>query len=145
MSKVFDVAQYILSKTGRIQTWKLQKLIYYAQAWSLAWDNKPLFDDPIYAWAGGPCCETLYKYHRRLWYIFKIRGVKTNNLTKEEKDTIGAIVKYYNKFGLQELTDIVCREPPFIKARGNLCPVVRGNSEISHTLMLNHYKGFVDK
>ena len=37
MGTVFDVAKYILSKTGSITTWKLQKLCYYSQAWALAW------------------------------------------------------------------------------------------------------------
>ena len=39
MASVRDVAQYVLSKTGKITTWKLQKLIYHAQAWRLVWDE----------------------------------------------------------------------------------------------------------
>ena len=30
---------------------KLQKLVYYSQAWSLIWDEKPLFEEEIEAWA----------------------------------------------------------------------------------------------
>lgn len=43
MATVFDVAQYILEKTGKISTMKLQKLCYYSQAWALAWTEDPLF------------------------------------------------------------------------------------------------------
>ena len=43
MANVFDVAQYILKKSGTLTTMKLQKLLYYSQAWSLAWDGVPLF------------------------------------------------------------------------------------------------------
>ena len=32
MATVFDVAKYILKKQGKMSTWKLQKLCYYAQA-----------------------------------------------------------------------------------------------------------------
>ena len=39
--QVFDVAAYILQKTGSMTTMKLQKLVYYSQAWSLVWDEKP--------------------------------------------------------------------------------------------------------
>ena len=40
---VFDVAKYILTKQGMMSTWKLQKLCYYAQAWSLAWTGENPF------------------------------------------------------------------------------------------------------
>lgn len=39
VAAVFDVAKYILEKQGRMSTWKLQKLCYYSQAWSLAWTD----------------------------------------------------------------------------------------------------------
>jgi uncharacterized phage-associated protein len=44
MANVHDVAAYILEKVGEpISTMKLQKLVYYSQAWHLAWDEEPLF------------------------------------------------------------------------------------------------------
>ena len=60
MATVFDVAFYILDKLGDMSTMKLQKLCYYAQAWSLAWDGFPLFDEEFQAWANGPVCRELY-------------------------------------------------------------------------------------
>ena len=36
-----------------ISNLKLQKLLYYAQAWYLALYDVPLFDDPIEAWVHG--------------------------------------------------------------------------------------------
>ena len=39
MATIFDVASYILSKQGPMTTMKLEKLCYYAQAWSLVWDE----------------------------------------------------------------------------------------------------------
>lgn len=44
-----DVAAAILERTGPLDTFKLQKLVYYAQAWHLVWDNEPLFEEPIEA------------------------------------------------------------------------------------------------
>ena len=43
MRSVYDVAAYILQKSGELTTWKLQKLVYYSQAWSLVWDERALF------------------------------------------------------------------------------------------------------
>ena len=48
-SSNYFMIPYILEKKGRMTTMKLQKLIYYAQAWSLVWDERPLFDEKIEA------------------------------------------------------------------------------------------------
>lgn len=42
-------------------TMKLEKLTYYCQAWSLAWDDVPLFDEEFEAWANGPVCPQLFE------------------------------------------------------------------------------------
>ena len=39
---VLDVAQYIRGEAEKLTSWKLHKLCYYAQAWSLVWDDEPL-------------------------------------------------------------------------------------------------------
>jgi uncharacterized phage-associated protein len=61
---VFDVAAYILEKQPKkhpITAWKLQKLIYYCQAWSLVWDEQSIFKEKILAWANGPIyCIRVY-------------------------------------------------------------------------------------
>ena len=56
---VFDVVDYILNKLGKMSVLKLQKLVYYSQAWSLVWDEKQLFDEEIQAWANGPIIKDL--------------------------------------------------------------------------------------
>lgn len=35
MASVFDVAAYVLEKMGPMSAMKLQKLVYYSQAWAL--------------------------------------------------------------------------------------------------------------
>jgi uncharacterized phage-associated protein len=56
---VYDVAKYILVRQGEMTTFKLHKLLYYSQAWSLVWDDAPLFSDDFYAWANGPVLPLL--------------------------------------------------------------------------------------
>lgn len=41
LASVFQVARYILNHTGGMTTMKLEKLVYYCHAWSLAWDGVP--------------------------------------------------------------------------------------------------------
>ena len=60
---VFDVACYIMSKVKQCTTMKLQKLLYYCQAWYLVWNERPLFRENIEAWANGPVIRELYNFH----------------------------------------------------------------------------------
>ncbi len=65
MHSVIDVANYFLSLVNEdqgegITNMKMQKLVYYAQGFSLAMLNKPLFEEPIEAWQYGPVVPTLY-------------------------------------------------------------------------------------
>ena len=69
MATVFDVAKYILRKCGRISTWKLEKLCYYSQAWTMAWDEIPLFNEDFEAWANGPVCPEFFKEHKGMFSI----------------------------------------------------------------------------
>ena len=59
-----DVAAYILKRAGAMSTMKLQKLVYYSQAWSLVWDEEALFKDKICAWANGPVVPALFAAHK---------------------------------------------------------------------------------
>ena len=38
--QAIDVADYILQEHGAMSAMKLQKLVYYAQAWHLVWEDK---------------------------------------------------------------------------------------------------------
>ena len=43
---------------------KLQRLCYYAQAWSLVWDGAPLYAESVRAWRDGPAIRVLFQAHR---------------------------------------------------------------------------------
>lgn len=64
MANVFDVAKYILEKQGEMTAMKLQKLVYYSQAWHAVWEEKLLFKNQIEAWINGPVAPSLYELHR---------------------------------------------------------------------------------
>lgn len=59
MVGVFDVAEYVLSEVGYVSTMKLQKLVFYSQAYSLVALDEPLFSDDFEAWVNGPVCPPL--------------------------------------------------------------------------------------
>jgi len=96
MATAHDVAAYILNKQGELPAMKLQKLVYYAQAWSLVWDEEPLFNDRIEAWANGPVVKTLYDSHRGQFKVSTILG-NPDNLTVSQLDTINKVLGFYTR------------------------------------------------
>ncbi|MDP9356561.1 MAG: DUF4065 domain-containing protein [Chloroflexota bacterium] len=60
-----DVARYFLGLAtddgDLITNLKMQKLVYYAYAWTLVRNGQKLFDEPIQAWANGPVIPSLYQ------------------------------------------------------------------------------------
>lgn len=140
MATVFDVAAYILQKQGKMSAMKLQKLVYYAQAWSLVWDDAPIFKGRIEAWANGPVSPKLYQAHRGSFIVSRadIEGDPTA-LTKSEKATVDAILEFYGDKSSQWLSDLTHAEKPWVEARDGLEPGERGEREISHAAMAEYY------
>jgi len=99
---VYDVAKYILDKLGMITTMKLQKLVYYSQAWSLVWDEAPLYEEEIQAWSNGPVIPKLYYYHRGNYYITNLPLGKLTALTSSIPSWLGNrfenLISYLNTF-----------------------------------------------
>lgn len=139
MATAHDVAAYILSKTGEITAMKLQKLVYYSQAWSLVWDEEPLFEERIEAWVNGPVVPDLYKRHRGLFKVSSWPGGDPGKLTDSQRQTIDAVLGYYGDKSSQWLSDLTHREAPWIEARRGLDPGDPGNREIGHAALAEYY------
>ena len=80
---------YVLKKQGPMTTWKLHKLLYYIQAWSLVWDDDVMFDDEIEAWSYGPVVASLYPLHKGMYKLstetFKEQVDKLKKILFEHK------------------------------------------------------------
>ncbi len=48
-------------KEGSITNLKLNKLLYFAQGWSLVRNGRPLFEEDILAWQFGPIVQSVYR------------------------------------------------------------------------------------
>jgi uncharacterized phage-associated protein len=143
MAKVDDVAAAILNRTGPISTWKLQKLVYYAQAWHLVWEDRPLFDDAIEAWANGPVVPTLYAKHRGQYTIATWPTGDPDGLDDGEGTTIDAVLGFYGEKTGQLLSMLTHQERPWLEAREGLAPGERGSAVITHDAMADYYGGLI--
>lgn len=133
-----DVADYILDKHGPMTAMKLQKLVYYSQAWSLVWDEEPLFTQAIEAWANGPVVRELYQAHRGQFQVSSVGGDATR-LKKIQRETVDAVLAEYGDKSSQWLSDLTHREDPWRDAREGVSDGVRSDREITHAAMAEYY------
>lgn len=137
---VFDIVSYILSRTGAISAMKLQKLVYYSQAWSLVWDDEPLFSSEIEAWVGGPVVPVLYQAHKGK-FVVSINDFDgdPDKLSTDNKSTINTVLDAYAVKNAQWLSDLTHMEAPWKIARVGLSSSDRGNNEITLESMGEYY------
>lgn len=145
MTTVFDIAAYILEKSGPMTTWKLQKLVYYCQAWSLVWDGDEMFGEEIEAWANGPVCRPLYEKHKGRFRIDKLPTGNAGVLTKDQRETVDVVLRDYGGRSPQWLSDLTHMEDPWKKARRGIPRGERGNSTISKESMAEYYESLCEE
>lgn len=143
MATVLEVAKYILNHKGKMTTMKLEKLVYYSQAWSLGWDDVPLFDEDFQAWANGPVCPELFERHRGLFMVDEtfLEDIAEYNFSSDEEETLKAVLDYYGDKEPQWLSELTHKEAPWKEARkgvrdGEACQTV-----ITKESMQQYYGG----
>lgn len=139
-ANVFDVAAYVVGDQRRYSMIKLHTLVYYAQAWHLVWNEEPLFEARIEAWAGGPAVVLLYGTSR-YYEPMRLSGYE-QRLRLAHKETIDKVVAFYGGWSTQKLTDLVQQERPWKEARsragagpGEVC-----SEEITVVEMAEYYE-----
>jgi uncharacterized phage-associated protein len=139
MATVHDVAHYILRKQGRMSTWKLQKLVYYSQAWALAWDDEPIFRARIEAWANGPVVPELYSRHKGRFSVDSWPG-DTRRIGDDHRDTIDLVLAQYGGLSGRQLSHLTHSEDPWREARKGLASTVASKREITQDAMKAYYE-----
>lgn len=145
------VAEYILFKYGPMSHLKLQKLLYYVQAYHLAYFGEPLFDDDFEAWVHGPVSRALYEKHREQSVLYDDVGYKLEDgkpspelilnelLTSEQVELINEVLDEYSKLNGFELENETHAEAPWIEARKGFGNADRCNAIISKESMKEYY------
>lgn len=140
MASVHDVAAYILERLGSMSSMKLQKLVYYSQAWHLVWDEEPLFFERIEAWANGPVVYELYSQHRGTFTVdAPWRSGDSGVLSDSEKETIDIVLNHYGSLSGRQLSVLTHSEGPWRNARGDLPDTARSNAEITQGAIAAFY------
>lgn len=142
MASVLDTAKYILERRGPLSTMKLQKLCYYAQAWSLVWDDTQLFDEDFQAWANGPVCpELFHQFQGRFSVSSDIAPGDSTKLTDSQRETIDSVLEHYGDKDAQWLSQLTHMEDPWRDARKGIPPGSYSVNTITKESMAIYYGG----
>ena len=140
MADVHDVAAALLAATGPESPMKLQKLLYYSQAWHLAGRGTALFDAPIEAWRRGPVVPEVYRRHVGLTEVHSWDEGDPSGLSAAEREVVETVVERYGGFSRHELSEMAHEEEPWRSARGGLPDSEPSSAPIPHEAMRRYFR-----
>ncbi|NJK73421.1 MAG: DUF4065 domain-containing protein [Richelia sp. CSU_2_1] len=150
MKSALDVARYFLCRVDResgdtISLLKLQKLVYYAQAWSLVFRSQPLFFQDVEAWVSGPVVRDVWNEYKA--YKYSDIPVPDNFDGEFEEDELEVLEEVWNAYGelsAKHLAELTHSEMPWLNARKGLEPAETSTNIISHDDMKDCYSSLVE-
>ncbi|MHA0285179.1 Panacea domain-containing protein [Mycobacterium sp. C3-094] len=136
MTTANDVAAYILQKRIAVESVRLQKLLYYAQAWHLVTMDAPLFEDQIKAFELGPVVHSVWSNYRGTITITRRQAVgNPDALTETEREVVDAVIEAYRRIQPFEMSALTHVEDPWVDAWN----ASGGDRVISHEAMRRYY------
>ncbi len=109
----------------------VQKLLFYAQAWSLAERSTPLFGDKIEAWAQGPAVYAVWKQFESFGKRpIDPDAVPPSSLSQADQAFLRTVWEAYKMYNAPTLRDMTHEEPAWRHARKDLAPDDRSTREL---------------
>lgn len=134
-----DVAAYILDRMNAIDTWMLQKLVYYCQAWCLGIYRTRFINDTFKDYANGPVNKSLFDTHRGKRIVRKDDYPLTHSFSKSEIRHMENVIETYGSEDGDTLRRYTHNEKPWRETRGALNDGESDNKDIADTLMMEYY------
>jgi uncharacterized phage-associated protein len=134
MATAYDVVNYIESqKLPGGTDMKLHKLAYYAQAWHIVWEGRPLFADKIEAWQHGPVPAQGWRTRRYS------PETPAQPLTDDERSVVDAVLDFYGGMTAGKLRNLSHDELPWNEARGDKPADANAEDEITVSSMRRYF------
>ncbi|MDX2190436.1 MAG: DUF4065 domain-containing protein [Bacteroidota bacterium] len=141
---------------------KLQKLLYYIQAWhTVFFEKHSLFNEEPEAWANGPVYRSVYDIYKNQWLRNTpiVMPVTTSDklledaktvynglkLEGEQKKYLEALLKKYGQLSPERLVFMTHSEAPWNDAREGLGPFDKCDQKISTESMFQYYNNRIAK
>lgn len=146
-----DVADYFLWKAGEkkflngkkkaLTNKKLQKLVYYAQVWSLVLRNEQLFPEEVEAWVHGPVVPSLYERFKGFGFgpISGEVSDPSDRFSGEQMEVLEEVWRVYGKYDAGYLEMLTHSEEPWQAAREGLSEIAPSTNAIDMDLAKKFY------
>lgn len=146
------IADYFIWKSNNenksITNKKLQKLLYYAQAWNIVFNDVPMFLDDIEAWVHGPTVRKIYQNYSRFGFSPIKKEVDEKEFEGIEKTEdmklLGDVWDVYGKFDADYLETLTHSEEPWQIAREGLEEDESSDIVIDLKDMREYYKSLLN-
>jgi len=148
---IHDVADYIIVRLDEagagLNLLKLQKLLFYVQAWHLGFGKGPFFAGRFQAWIHGPVSREVYDRFKELLSLYSPvtpSMVSSENVgelfSEEERLHIDEVLEAYGSFSGTQLEGMTHAEIPWQAAREGYRPAQRCENLIDEDLMASFYQ-----
>lgn len=166
-ASLLNVARYTVLRLQQmgvsISPLKLQKILYYIQAWHLVYfEKQSLFPDEPEAWVNGPVYRDVYEEYRTLGIyqqitpaFFELTDESVSCELEKLHDEmalnnmqwafIEAIYKHYGTMDHDRLVMLTHSEKPWNEARKGLSPLEYSDNKISLDSMYDYYYSLLNK
>jgi uncharacterized phage-associated protein len=138
-----DVAEYLLQRAGPMSAFKLQKLVYYCDAWHMVHAGGPLVREDFEAWVNGPVVPALFQQHKGRYTVTTVRG-DARRVAAGSRGIVDEVLRAYGRFTPGDLIDMTHAEEPWIRARQGLGPLEPASRTIDKSLMREYYSSVLD-
>jgi uncharacterized phage-associated protein len=151
-----DISKLVIlwldTKGDYISNKKLQKLLYYIEAWALV-HQKSVIKEDFEAWIHGPVIPSVYREYREFRYnpiqISYTCGESSKKLFSDLIDNLAfsdkrkklfeSVMTNYGSLSAFELELLSHSEPPWLEARKGLAENDIGTNKISKESMQEYY------
>jgi uncharacterized phage-associated protein len=151
------IVTYLLNKRGDTVTHKkLQKLLYYIDAWHLVYFEYPLIEEDFQAWVHGPVLPSLYEVLKDSGFNNPkvvsddfdpdpehIEALIESSLSVDQLDLIDSVLNKYGNLTAFELEMLAHSEAPWIEARKGLPPHIQCRHIITKGKMKEFYESMI--
>lgn len=146
------ITHYVNEKGDTVSHKKLQKLLFYVEAWHLVNFGEPILEEDFQAWMHGPVVPELYQDLKEFGFnnitvindteetIDKeIEAIVVKNNIQDKVEFIHSVLENYGSLSSFDLELLSHSEKPWIDARGGCLPHERCTNIISKKAMLDFY------
>lgn len=143
-----EVADYFIAlaheRGASVNNLKLQKLLYYAQAWHLALYDRPLFPEKFQAWIYGPAIPSVYSRFKEFGWHELPPPARTLRFAAKTTEFLEEVAAEYLSADERELERMSRQESPWLNARGGLDVSEPCSTELSEDDMRAYFRRLAD-